>query len=108
MAVGCVYAFPSAGLVWSQGLTVSGCGSGLICVGALARLGLGQGGFGEVFLCFWCWLVGRLCGLWLWAVSTHFPPRAWFGVKGLRFGMWLRFDLCWGFGPVRLGSGWVW
>ena len=25
-------------------------------------------------LCFWCWLVRRLCGLWLWAVSTHFPP----------------------------------
>ena len=24
------------------------------------------------------------------------------------FGMWLGFDLCWGFGSVRLGSGWVW
>ena len=63
MALGCVYAFPSAGLVWSQGLTVSGCGSGLICVGASAQLGLGQGGFGEVSLCFWS--VGCVCGLWL-------------------------------------------
>ena len=82
MAVGCVYAFPSAGLVWSQGLTVSGCGSGLICVGASSRLGLGQGGFGEVFLCFWCWLVRRLCGLWVWAVVALFPRRVWLGVKG--------------------------
>ena len=24
------------------------------------------------------------------------------------FGLWLGFDLCWGFGPVRLGSGWIW
>ena len=64
----------------SQGLTVSGCGSGLICVGALARLGLGQGGFGEVSLCFWSWLVRRLCGLWVWAVVTLFPRRVWLGV----------------------------
>ena len=37
--VGCGKFVPSAGLVRSQGLSVSGCGSGLICVGALARLG---------------------------------------------------------------------
>ena len=82
MAVGCVYVFPSAGLVRSQGLTVSGCGSGLICVGASAWFGLGQGGFGEVSLCFWSWLVRRLCGLWVWAVVSVFPRRAWLGVKG--------------------------
>ena len=39
MGVGCGYAVPSAGLVRSQGLAVSGCGSGLICVWVLARLG---------------------------------------------------------------------
>ena len=49
---------------------------------ASARLGLGQGGFGEVSLCFWCWLVRRLCGLWVWAVVTLFPRRVWLGVKG--------------------------
>ena len=44
---------PSAGLVRSQGLAVLGCGSGFICVGALARLGgchgcgLGFGAFGH-------------------------------------------------------------
>ena len=76
MAVGCVYVFPSAGVVWSEGLTVSGCGSGLICVGASARSGLGQGGFGEVSLCFWSWLVRRLCGLWVWAVVSVFPRQA--------------------------------
>ena len=65
-----------------SGLTVSGCGSGLICVGASARLGLGQGGFGEVSLCFWSWLVRRLCGLWVWAVAALFPRRVWLGVKG--------------------------
>ena len=43
---------------------------------------LGQGGFGEVSLCFWSWLVRRLCGLWVWAVVTLFPRRAWLGVKG--------------------------
>ena len=82
MAVGCVYAFRSAGLVWSQGLTVSGCGSGLICVGASAPFGFGQGGFGEVSLCFWSWLVRQLCGLWVWAVVVLFPQRVWLGVKG--------------------------
>ena len=61
---------------------VSGCGSVLICVGASARFGLGQGGFGEVSLCFWCWLVRRLCGLWVWAVVTLFPRQVWLGVKG--------------------------
>ena len=54
-----------------------GCGS---CV--LMYTGLGQGGFGEVFLCFWSWLVRRLCGLWVWAVVTLFPRRVWLGVKG--------------------------
>ena len=50
--------------------------------GVSARLGLGQGGFGEVSLCFWSWLVRRLCGLWVWAVVTLFPRRVWLGVKG--------------------------
>ena len=39
MGVGCGYVVPSAGLVRGQGLAVSGCGSGLICAWALARLG---------------------------------------------------------------------
>ena len=54
-----------------------GCGSRV-----LMYTGLGQGGFGEVSLCFWGWLVRRLCGLWVWAVVTLFPRRAWLGVKG--------------------------
>ena len=37
--VGCGYVVPSTGLVRSQGLAVSGCGSCLICVWVLARLG---------------------------------------------------------------------
>ena len=53
-----------------------GCGSRV-----LMYTGLGQGGFGEVSLCFWSWLVRRLCGLWVWAVVTLFPRRAWLGVK---------------------------
>ena len=48
----------------------------------LMYMGLGQGGFGEVSLCFWSWLVRRLCGVWVWAVVTLFPRRAWSGVKG--------------------------
>ena len=53
MGVGCGYVVPWAGLVRSQGLAVSGCGSGLICVWILARLGgsdgsgLGFGAFGR-------------------------------------------------------------
>ena len=39
MGVGCGYVVPPAGLVRSQGLAVSGCGSGSICVWVLARLG---------------------------------------------------------------------
>ena len=39
MGVGCGCVVPSAGLVRSQGLAVSGCGSGLICACVLARLG---------------------------------------------------------------------
>ena len=39
MGVGCGYVVPSAGLVRSQELAVLGCGSGLICVWVLARLG---------------------------------------------------------------------
>ena len=39
MGVGCGYVVASAGLVRSQGLAVLGCGSGLICVWVLARLG---------------------------------------------------------------------
>ena len=54
-----------------------GCGSRV-----LMYTGLGQGCFGEVSLCFWSWLVRRLCGLWVWAVVTLFPRRAWLGVKG--------------------------
>ena len=54
-----------------------GCGSRV-----LMYTGLGQGGFGEVSLCFRRWLVRRLCGLWVWAVVTLFPRRAWLGVKG--------------------------
>ena len=54
-----------------------GCGSRV-----LMYTGLGQGGFGEVSLCFWSWLVRRLCGLWVWAVVTLFPRRVWLGVKG--------------------------
>ena len=41
VGVGCGSVVPLAGLVRSQGLAVSGCGSGLICVWVLARLGLG-------------------------------------------------------------------
>ena len=55
-----------------------GCGSRV-----LMYTGLGQGGFGEVSLCFWSWLVRRLCGLWVWAVVTLFPRRAWFRSQGL-------------------------
>ena len=54
-----------------------GCGSRV-----LMYTGLGQGWFGEVSLCFWSWLVRPLCGLWVWAVVTLFPRRAWLGVKG--------------------------
>ena len=54
-----------------------GCGSRV-----LVYTGLGQGGFGEVSLCFWSWLVRRLCGLSVWAVVPLFPQRAWLGVKG--------------------------
>ena len=54
-----------------------GCGSRV-----LMYTGLGQGGFGEVSLCFWSWLVRRLCGLCVWAVVTLFLRRAWLGVKG--------------------------
>ena len=54
-----------------------GCGS---CV--LMYTGMGQAGFALVSLCFWCWLVRRLCGLWVWAVGTLFLRQAWLGVKG--------------------------
>ena len=53
VGVGCGYVVPSAGLVRSQGLAVSGCGFGLICVWVLARLrgcdgsGPGFGAFGR-------------------------------------------------------------
>ena len=58
-------------------LAPQGCGSRV-----LMYTGLGQGGFGEVSLCFWSWLVRWLCGLWVWAVVTLFPRQAWLGVKG--------------------------
>ena len=57
-----------------------GCGS-LV----LMYTGMGQGGFGWVPLCFWCWLVRRLRGLWVWAVATLLPRRASLVVKGWRF-----------------------
>ena len=54
MGVGCGYVVPSAGLVRSQGLAVSGCSSGLICALVLARLGGCDGsgpGFGAFGRC---------------------------------------------------------
>ena len=49
MGVGCGYVVPSAGVVRSQGLAVWGCGSGLICVWVLARLGVSTvAGLGSV------------------------------------------------------------
>ena len=54
-----------------------GCGSHV-----LMYTGMGEGGFGYVSLCFWSSPVRRLCGLWVWAVATLFPRRAWLGVKG--------------------------
>ena len=62
MGVGCGYVVPSAGLVRSQGLAVSGCGSGLICVWVLARLG-GCDGSGPGFGAFWR-SGGRCCVRW--------------------------------------------
>ena len=53
------------------------CGSSV-----LVYMGTGEGGFGELPLCFWCCLVRRLCGLWVWVVVTLLPRRAWLGVKG--------------------------
>ena len=44
--------------------------------------GMCQGWFGWVPLCFRCWLVRWSCGLWVWAVATLLPQRAWLGVKG--------------------------
>ena len=90
------------GLAYTAGTgTGSWCGGAIVlcplaCViGAVAAVapqecgsrvlmytGLGQGGSGEVSLCFWSWLVRRLCGLSVWAVVTLFPRRAWLGVKG--------------------------
>ena len=55
MGVGCGYVVPSAGQVRSQGLAVSGGGSGLICALVLARLG-GCDGSGPGFGAF-----GRSC-----------------------------------------------
>ena len=54
-----------------------GCGSRV-----LMYMGTGQGGFGQLPLCFWCWLVRRLCGLWVWVVVTVLPWQAELGVKG--------------------------
>ena len=69
--------------VVSSGVCRRCCGNGQGCGSrVLMYTGLGQGGFGEVSLCFWSWLVWRLCGLWVWAVVTVFPRRAWSGVKG--------------------------
>ena len=54
-----------------------GCGSRV-----LMYTGMGQGGFGWVALCFKCWPVRWPCGLWVWAVATLLPRRAWLGVEG--------------------------
>ena len=54
-----------------------GCGSRV-----LMYTGTGQGGFGQFPLCFWCWLVRRLCGLRVWVVATLLPRRVRLGVKG--------------------------
>ena len=54
MGVGYGYVAPAAGLVKSQGLAVMGCGSRLICVGALAEIGALDScrlGFGAVGRC---------------------------------------------------------
>ena len=66
MGVGCGYVVPSAGPVRSQGLAVSGCGSGLIRVWVLARLcgcngsGPGFGAFGRsVARCRVRWVLRR-------------------------------------------------
>ena len=48
----------------------------------LMYTGMGQGGFGLLPLCLWCWLVRWLCGLWVRAVATLLPWRACLGVKG--------------------------
>ena len=75
---GAIALCPLACVVGAVAAVVSkGCGSRL-----LIYTGLGQGGFGGVSLCFWSWLVWRLCGLWVWAVVTLFPRRARLGVKG--------------------------
>ena len=73
-----------------------GCGSRV-----LMYTGLGQGGFGEVSLCFWSWLVRRLCGLWVWLwLRCSLGGPGWESrVSG--FGVWLGFDLCLGSGSVR-------
>ena len=60
MGVGCGYVAPSAGFVRSQGLEVTGCGSGLTRVGASAGLGGFHGcglGFGAVGRSVACWRV---------------------------------------------------
>ena len=58
-----------------------GCGSRV-----LIYMGTGQ---------VWCWLVRRLCALWVWVVFTLLPQRAWLGVKGwrLRGAVWVRLVL---------------
>ena len=61
----------------SAAIVPQGCGSRV-----LMYTGMGQAVFGSVSLCFWCWLVRRLCGLWVWAVGTLFLRQAWLGVKG--------------------------
>ena len=77
---------------WCSGVRVS---CSLACVvGALAAAtpqgrgsrvlmytGMGQGGFGWLPRCFWCLMVRRLCGLWVWGVATLLPWRAWLGIK---------------------------
>ena len=57
-------------------------GSQECCSRVSMYLAAGQGGFGMVcFFAFWCWLVRRLCGLWLWAVVIVHSRRAGLGVK---------------------------
>ena len=42
----------------------------------LMYMGTGQGGFGQLPLCFPCWLVRGLCGLWVLVVVMVLPRRA--------------------------------
>ena len=92
MGVGCGNVGPSAGLVRSQGLAVLGCGSGLICVGALARLG-GCDGCGPGFGAFG--RSGARCGV-------RWRPSARLVTSGRGLAWRPAAMVCW---VTRLGGG---